>query len=325
MPVSAAVSVLFEQLAVEADLLALIGEQRQENLYLEFKQKADATTGALGKGDARHFSKALSGFANADGGILLWGVETDKSEHAIGLRPISEIDRFQSSLKSSLLNATQPVVDNVVIEVVQAKALPGAGYVKCLIPASDKTPHRSMLACREYYKRTTEGFYALEHFDLDDMFGRRPVPSLFVYTRVEGGSSSGGYGGRTQDVRIELRIEPWSRVGESTVCRHTFRNLAIPSSSVRNLCGRIGRTTAVLQLAEWWVSNPRSNRLCYHPEVSFGFAVVMRRFTDREVNAGDLGFTCRFAAENTRIRQEVIQISVGDLLHAVKWNELGPE
>jgi hypothetical protein len=79
-----------------------------------------------------------------------------------------------------LLNSNQPVVDGVLMEVILAAANDGSGYVKCLVPSSDKTPHRAMLADREYFKRTTEGFYRLEHFDLEDMFGRRPRPNLEV-------------------------------------------------------------------------------------------------------------------------------------------------
>ena len=37
-----------------------------------------------------------------------------------------------------------------------------------------------MLAGREYYKRSVEGFYRLEHFDLKDMFGRRQKPKLRI-------------------------------------------------------------------------------------------------------------------------------------------------
>jgi hypothetical protein len=37
-----------------------------------------------------------------------------------------------------------------------------------------------MAAGREYFKRTAEGFYRLEHFDLEDMFGRRPRPALVL-------------------------------------------------------------------------------------------------------------------------------------------------
>jgi hypothetical protein len=37
---------------------------------------------------------------------------------------------------------------------------------------------------REYWRRTAEGFYRLEHLDLEDMFGRRPRPSLELKVKV---------------------------------------------------------------------------------------------------------------------------------------------
>lgn len=50
-----------------------------------------------------------------------------------------------------------------------------------------------MLAGREYYKRSTEGFYRLEHFDLEDMFGRRqrPVLKMSIQTRKHPGDDPG--------------------------------------------------------------------------------------------------------------------------------------
>ena len=69
-------------------------------------------------------------------------------------------------------------MDDVLIEKILKDNSKSSGYVKCLIPKSDKTPHRAMLSDREYYKRSIEGFYRLEHFDLEDMFGRRQRPVL---------------------------------------------------------------------------------------------------------------------------------------------------
>ena len=88
-------------------------------------------------------------------------------------------------MKSSLINSVQPFVDYVLIEKIPTDASEQIGFVKCLIPQSDKAPHRAMLAGREYYKRSTEGFYRLEHFDLEDMFGRRQKPLLVVQVTSE--------------------------------------------------------------------------------------------------------------------------------------------
>jgi hypothetical protein len=171
----------YHSIKSEDDLKRMITDHVKEDLYLEFKQKHDRRHALLEDDDKFNFSRALSGFANSDGGILIWGVETYKrDESAKSLKPITDVDGFIRSLKSSLINSVQPFVDNVLVEKIPTDASDQIGFVKCLIPQSDKTPHRAMLAEREYYKRSTEGFYRLEHFDLEDMFGRRQKPLLVM-------------------------------------------------------------------------------------------------------------------------------------------------
>lgn len=157
----------------------------KEDLHVEFKLKKDRRIGKLDDSDKWQFSRALSGFANSAGGLLLWGIETNKKEEACKLKPISEVHLFLNSLKKSLINTTQPIVEGVILDVITQKGSKENGYVKCFIPQSEKTPHRAMLAEREYYKRSIEGFYKLEHFDLEDMFGRRQRPFLVPEIEVE--------------------------------------------------------------------------------------------------------------------------------------------
>jgi predicted HTH transcriptional regulator len=156
----------------------LVVEHATENIFLEFKTKKNDSIPDLDDSDSRQFSRALSGFANSDGGVVVWGVETDKDERASKLRPIASVADFVSRLKKSLINCVQPFVDDVRIEPIMEEVDTCAGYVKVLVPRSEKTPHRALLAGREYYRRSTEGFYRLEHFDLEDAFGRRPRPVL---------------------------------------------------------------------------------------------------------------------------------------------------
>jgi hypothetical protein len=163
-----------------AKLAEFVRDGREEDLYLEFKEKEDRRDGSLRDGDRYAFSKAVSGFANADGGVLVWGVETkhsgDHPDRACGLKPLANAAGFRAKLLDSVLNTTQPPVDGVRIEVVPGE---GAGdYVKCLIPASDRPPHRAMLADREYWCRASNGFRKMEHYELADAFGRRHRPVL---------------------------------------------------------------------------------------------------------------------------------------------------
>lgn len=169
----------FKSVDTESALKGFISSKTKEDLHIEFKQKQDSRDGNLGERDKYNFSRALSGFANSDGGVLFWGIETSKKdESAKRLKPINEVNEFLRSLKSSLLTTVQPFVDGVLIERTDKLGSSTRGYVKCFIPASDKTPHRAMQAGREYYKRSVEEFYKMEHFDLEDMFGRRQKPNL---------------------------------------------------------------------------------------------------------------------------------------------------
>lgn len=175
---------IFESVRTVVDLRQLVSDRAQENIYLEFKTKKDRRTPDLDESDAFQFSRAISGFANSDGGVLLWGIDTDSEERARDLKPIAQIAKFEARLKKSILNAVHPMVDDILIQSISDDSDPTTGFIKCLIPRSEKTPHRALLANREYYRRSTEGFYRLEHFDLEDAFGRRPRPVLRMQVQL---------------------------------------------------------------------------------------------------------------------------------------------
>jgi len=175
---------VFDSVGDAAAIKQLVDDRVRENLYLELKTKKDRRTSELDDSDSFQFSRALSGFANSDGGVLVWGVETDKEERASALKPIAHVAEFAARLKKSMLNAVQPMVDGIVIETITDSSDPAAGFVRCLVPRSDKTPHRALRAGRDYFRRSTEGFYRMEHFDLEDAFGRRPRPVLLVQMQL---------------------------------------------------------------------------------------------------------------------------------------------
>ena len=168
---------LFDGIRSSDDVQRFADEKRPEDLHLEFKQKMDSRNGAPDQKDKEKFSKCLSAFANSDGGVLVWGIKTDhrdQVDRAVEPKPIAEPERFRARLQDCLLGATQPPVDGVFLEVVLANG--GYGFVKCLIPASEKPPH--MANDNKYYRRTSNGSRQMEHYELEDMFGRRQRPAL---------------------------------------------------------------------------------------------------------------------------------------------------
>ena len=196
---------LFESLSTETALEALIQDKREENLHLEFKQKSDRRNGDLTDPERRAFSKAISGFANADGGVLVFGIETSRGadgvDRAISLKPIDGHARFRAKLMDSILNATHPVADDIKIECINSTT--ESGYVRCLIPASSMPPHRAVLAEHQYWKRVSTGHRRMEHYELEDVFGRRlrPKLKLFIEQTPREGSD------RIVDVRMYLLNE----------------------------------------------------------------------------------------------------------------------
>jgi predicted HTH transcriptional regulator len=57
-----------------AEVEQLIANAQVENLWLDFKQAGNDGKGSkLHESDWKNLAKALSGFANSDGGVILWG------------------------------------------------------------------------------------------------------------------------------------------------------------------------------------------------------------------------------------------------------------
>ena len=68
-------------------------ERQEENLHLDFKTLSGP---GLSASDDRHnFAKALSGFANSDGGIVVWGVDARKNADGIDcVTELKPVPRF---------------------------------------------------------------------------------------------------------------------------------------------------------------------------------------------------------------------------------------
>lgn len=297
----------FNSLGTESDLKDLIGKVK-EGLYIEFKKKKHPLKGELDEADGRQFSRALSGFANADGGVLVWGVETNQNACASVLRPIACVEVFTDALKKSIINATQPVVDNVKIETLPGSPI-GHGYVKCFIPSSDKTPHRAMLYCREYFKRTTEGFYRLEHFDLEDMFGRRPRPVLEIKHRVERGGVQSGAGTTIHFARIFFELENVGRGSAQAPYVELSATGSLRACGIASSENRLIREVS-LDSARRFIGN---TDFVIHPGTSYKFAFAEMRFPEGGREFEDFHSSYRVAAINAQLREGTVHITAADL------------
>ena len=83
-----------------------------------------------------------------------------------------------SQLNSFTGEFVSPIVEGVEHKEIYLEKLDTEGFVATIIPESSRPPHMAMAGIGKYFKRSGESFYPMEHFDLADMFGRRPQPAL---------------------------------------------------------------------------------------------------------------------------------------------------
>jgi hypothetical protein len=172
----------FNSLTLE-DITSFIDRGQEENLLLEFKTLNSAY---LDRDDRKNLAKALSGFANSSGGLIIWGLQGRPNDEgvdcAVALREIEPLPTLLAALNELTGQAVSPIVEGV-----QHRSLPingRSGLAVTLVPESDSGPHMAKAGEDRYYKRSGDSFRKMEHFDLEDMFGRRKKPKLCVFTRV---------------------------------------------------------------------------------------------------------------------------------------------
>ncbi|WP_038674874.1 helix-turn-helix domain-containing protein [Pelosinus sp. UFO1] len=173
-------------------IMQFISDGQEEHLWLDFKENSDPTRPGISGDDKKNYAKALSGFSNANGGVVVWGIKARKeSSHspdvACESKPIMNVKRFLTDLNSITGSALVPVnngIQNQIIFVDNDESR-DEGFVVTYVPETDGLPHRAM--CREniYYTRSGDSFYMLEHHQLADMFGKRQKPDLHIFYRLQ--------------------------------------------------------------------------------------------------------------------------------------------
>jgi hypothetical protein len=174
-------SLIYESLSNYTSIAGLIG--KQEDIFLDFKESRSAS-GSLLDDDRAHFSKAASGFAHQEGGVLVWGIEARKGSNEIdeakALKPIQKIKKFVASLNDYVKYSTEPVVDGIQNRVIfeNDDEKLDRGYAVTLFPKSD-SEHRALGNNRsDFYKRHGDSFSPLSTADIRALFFRSLAPDL---------------------------------------------------------------------------------------------------------------------------------------------------
>lgn len=154
-----------------------------EDLFLDFKRTATKSdSNKLDYKDRLNLAKAISGFGNSEGGLIVWGLDCSKDSTGADIAhtsvPINNPVRFASWLESVVSGCTVPPHSKVTSEAIAINE--DEGYVVTYIPKSNHAPHQVTLSeyQHRYYIRAGSDFITTPHSVLAGMFGRRPQPHL---------------------------------------------------------------------------------------------------------------------------------------------------
>ena len=185
------------------NIVELLG--KQEEIFLDFKETR-TIEGRMLEDDRSTFSKAASGFAHQEGGVLVWGIEAREDpateiDCAIDLKPINNVKRFLSDLNKYIKDSTEPAVDGIQHKVIfeNDDENSNRGFVVSLFPKSNqvhkalgpgKTRHR-------FYRRHGDSFVPLDSTaDIRALFFRSLSPDLQlnVFPKILKGLSVSPFG-----------------------------------------------------------------------------------------------------------------------------------
>ncbi len=160
--------------------------RKSEELFLDFKRSADSGSGSkLHETDRDQLSRALSGFGNSEGGVIVWGIDCSKDKDSADVahtkHPIQKVKRFVSWLEGAVSGCTVPPHDKVRHHAIVINDK-DEGFVVTLIPKSNFAPHQVVTHGKyqgHYYIRAGSNFERTPHAVLAGMFGRRPQPHVF--------------------------------------------------------------------------------------------------------------------------------------------------
>jgi hypothetical protein len=153
----------------------IVTDREEETLHLEFKTLSQGG-GQLTKEDKRTIAKAISGMANAEGGVLILGIETQTSDGidvAVAKRSIKNLQRTTNRVRSCVSDALSPQHPGIEVFCLNEQGKQDEGFIAIDVPPSSNRPHYSN-SHHQYFRRGSDRTRVLEHSEIRElMFAMR--------------------------------------------------------------------------------------------------------------------------------------------------------
>ena len=176
----------------EADINNYISANAAEGLNLEFKTAPNFDGKKLDRDTKKVLGECLSAFSNSDGGVVVWGIETEKIDGidcAVRKSPIQSITLFRSFLDTCCQTFLNPQNIQIVSSVVADN---DEGFLILEIPKGVDRPYMSRApGHQKYFRRNHDACVPLEHYEVLDLINARTSPSLLPSLRPRVTSNSG--------------------------------------------------------------------------------------------------------------------------------------
>jgi hypothetical protein len=184
----------------------IVAERREETLHLEFKTLSAASQVNLAKDDRKTLAKAICGFANAEGGSLIIGIETSKLDGldvAVGKRPVENLIRMRSQIAAIIPELLSPQHSGISVLGVAESSDSSRGFIVVDVPPSDRRPHMSNNQ-HQYFRRGGDGTRLLENAEIRELMFATRNGSLEIEFSVQALARSGD-SKISLDLILELR------------------------------------------------------------------------------------------------------------------------
>jgi len=169
----------YDSLSQYSDLEELISNGETEGLYLECKAP---TAPQLTRDMRGNLTRAISGFSNTAGGVVIWGISTTKHEHSgldvlTQIEPIGNCRLFARQIEKAAPRLTTPTITLVGTKIIVHNKTDTRGLVITYIPKTSGDPIQSNIDSHFYF-RSGDEFSIAPYEMVKRLFAATAVPDL---------------------------------------------------------------------------------------------------------------------------------------------------